>query len=169
MSMNSFSFKAEKKRRRSRRETDTQTQTDVSQLLDLHPEGATSQSKEASPPDLNLQKYEWQDPMGRRKTPRYELNLTVLISNHRKAFRSQTLNLSSGGLLLKDLLPEEFSQHPFDILMIHTTVDGEKLFFLVRGRALPGRLRGRQIQFESLGEGCESRLLELFEGLPAAA
>lgn|GEM_PF-2109095 len=124
-----------------------------------------------APVDLEKLKIHWpEDPgAGRRSAPRYKANMTVLISNYRKAFRTQTENISYSGLLLKDTLPEDFSRNFFDVIIIEELADGRKNYLFFRGRAIKSRLRTPRVVFESLAHNTEQRLQELFKALKPAS
>jgi hypothetical protein len=164
MSMNSFSF-------RSALSSSEPAEREITDLLELHPEG------EAFPVDrlktLSDQPYEILDlkrlreevdPDERRAAPRFEIRYTVLIANHLQAFRTQSQNISATGLLLKDVLPAEFSNHPFDIVIIQTDSSGARSFLFFRGKAVPGPLRSRRVQFDALTRESEIKLQKAMQG-----
>jgi hypothetical protein len=101
---------------------------------------------------------------GRRLAPRYEFKMTALICNHRRAFRTETENISLTGLLLKDTLPEDFSRHFFEVVIIAES-RGQKNYLFFRGRSLGERLRSPRIVFESVTPDTEHKLSEIFQSL----
>jgi hypothetical protein len=124
------------------------------------------EDQEFMPVDLSKLRTGWTDTsgMGRRKCPRYNIRLDVLICNYHKAFRTKTLDVSLTGLKLKDLLPEEFSNGFFDVMLIDENL-GEKTYILFRGRVVPGKFRTRRVVFESLAADSAADLMKLVEGL----
>lgn len=162
--MNSFSF-------RSSHRSDEPAEREITDLLELHPEGEAFPVKNLK--NLNDQPYEILDlkrlreevdPNERRAAPRFEIKYTVLIANHQQAFRTQSQNISATGLLLKDVLPAEFSNHSFDIVMIQTEPSGTRSFLFFRGKAVPGPLRSRRVQFDALTRDSELKLQKAMQG-----
>ncbi len=166
MPMNSFSFQ--------RATLDEQDfDLELSGILDCHNLSeflASKQSKhfqkfDFKPVNLDNLKNHWTDYRGRRIAPRFDLELTALICNHAKAFRSQTKNISLSGLCLCDLLPEDFSQGPFEVVLIEEDESGKKHYLLLRARAVQGKLRSGRIYFESITSYTEKQLFKLLAGL----
>jgi hypothetical protein len=117
------------------------------------------------PVNLNLLKKGWTDESGgRRRSPRYDLNVEVLICNHNRAFRTKTVDISLTGLQLTDPLPGEFSRGFLDIMLIEENL-GEKTYLLFRGKLVAGMLSGRRIAFESLAADSAEGLMRMVEGL----
>ena len=52
-----------------------------------------------------------------RKSPRYEVRLKVIISNKEKTFLSYTVNASSGGVMLEDMVPKEYFNSDTEIFI----------------------------------------------------
>lgn len=100
----------------------------------------------------------------RRAAPRFAMKMTVIICNHLKIFCSESENISMTGLLLKDTLPEDFSRHSFDVLLIEEIGD-KKNYLLFRGRAVEARLRTPRILFESHAVNCEAKIHSLLARL----
>jgi hypothetical protein len=166
MSMNSFSFRADLQNRQAYEE-------EISGLLELHQDGEVfpldpsknPKNLNYKPLDFSSLREEWEDPRGQRMAPRYELQMTVLIANHLKAFRTLSQNLSLTGLLLKDLLPTEFAEKVFDVVLIKTDASNKKTFFLFRGKAVGRSTRSRRVKFEAMAPDSEAKLRKLFQGL----
>lgn len=166
MTMNSFSLRLQQQR---------ELEEGLSGVLDQYKRGEEFTSsafrilKEINfePVDLKKLKIQWpEDPgAGRRTSPRFNASMTVLIFNHKKAFRSQTENISLSGLLLTDTLPEEFSKNYFDVVIIQETEAGRKNYLLFRGRAIQGRLRTPRVVFESLAHDSQQKLSKLCKNL----
>jgi len=165
MPMNSYSFRG------GGNHCCGSSEHEIEELLELHPEGEAfpvNPRHLANEPyqPLDIKRlYEEVDPNDRRGAPRYELQLTVLIANHCQAFRTQSRNVSATGLLLKDFLPEDFSKHTFDIILIQTHPTGQKSFFRFRGKAVEGPLRSRRVHFEATTRDTEHLLQQAFQGL----
>lgn len=119
------------------------------------------------PVDLERLKIKWPEDQkpGTRKAPRYDLHIQVLICNSSKVFRTETENISMSGLLLKDTLPEDFSRHAFDVILIEKDEPHEKKYILFRGRAAEGKLRTGRVYFELTAKDSEQKLAELIEQL----
>lgn len=102
------------------------------------------------------------DSMGRRQHVRFTGHITVVISNERSTFRTSTINISSGGAFLRDLIPHEFLSKPFDCLFIAEKSDGSREFLMVRGRALEFPLRSHRVQFMSIPAHMQEALHSIF-------
>ena len=114
----------------------------------------------------NLKESNWLDRgPARRRAPRYHLRLTVLVCNPFKTFRTESLNVSVAGVLLKDLMPDEFSRQPFEVLLIAESSDGKKTYMLFRGRSVDAPLRSNRVIFDSLTPDSEAKLTSLIEDL----
>jgi hypothetical protein len=122
MSMNSFSFRAEKLARSS--ETSSENSEGIDAFTSPDPEEMQNflqlKNLNFEPVDLSKLQKGWKDPAGagRRAAPRFKIQFTVLIANHQKAFRSVSENISATGILLKDILPIEFCDSTFDIVLV---------------------------------------------------
>jgi hypothetical protein len=119
------------------------------------------------PVDLERLKIKWPEDQkqGTRKAPRYNLSIPVLICNNNKVFRTETENISMSGLLLKDTLPEDFSRHAFDVILIEKDEPFEKKYLLFRGRAAEGKLRTERVYFELSAKDSQQKLSEMIEQL----
>ncbi len=144
MPMNSFCFRAEQPGR-------YRYEREKSELLNLYPE-ASLLSKDGP---------QWEVPHGRRQTERCSVQLTVLVANHLRAFRTECQNLSCGGLLLKEVLPIEFSKTLFDIILIQQTSHRNKNYVLFRGAMVGTTMLSRRIQFQSMTLDARARLNKL--------
>lgn len=102
------------------------------------------------------------DSMGRRQHARFSGHVTVVLSNERSTFRTSTVNISSGGACLRDLIPHEFLAKPFDCLFIAERSDDTKEYLLARGRALEFPLRSHRIQFVSAPADMQEALHSIF-------
>lgn len=167
MSMNSFSHRLALKQR-------AELEEELTGILDLHGNGdeftasAFRRLKDIKfePVDLAKLKKNWIETDGdRRFAPRFELKLTVLVCNHRKAFRTETMNVSVSGLLLKDVLPLEFSSSTFEVIVIEETAGRSKNYLLFRGKAVDGPIRTPRVIFESLAADTEAKLMALLSDL----
>jgi hypothetical protein len=130
--------------------------TDFASFFDSH---------KYEPVNLNHLEKGWTDEgVGRRRSPRYDLKVDVLICNQNRAFRTKTVDISLTGMQLSDLLPEEFSRGFLDIMLIGEHL-GKKTYLLFRGKIVAGKLRERRIVFESLASDSAEGLIRLIDGL----
>lgn len=102
------------------------------------------------------------DSMGRRQHVRFTGNITVVISNERSTFRTSTVNISSGGAFLRDLIPHEFLAKPFDCLFIAEKSDRSREYLMVRGKALEFPLRSHRVQFMTAPAHMQEALHSIF-------
>lgn len=167
MGMNSFSNRLALKQR-------AELEEELSGILDLHRNGDEFTASafrrlkniKFEPVDLSKLKNNWtENEDDRRIAPRFELKLTVLVCNHRKAFRTETKNVSVSGLLLKDVLPLEFSSNSFEVVVIEEVAGRSKNYLLFRGKAVAGPFRTPRVIFESLAADTEAKLLALLTNL----
>ncbi len=166
MSMNSFSS-------RSRNSKYKAMEEELSDLLNLHPEGESNQSTQLNTithlsfRDIDREKLQknWSDPQGRRVAQRHEVQLTVLVVTPNKSFRTQSENVSATGVLLRDILPEAIAQHKFEVVLIRTDDIGKKTFYIFRGHAVRSIPRTRRIQFDAMTAESEAKLQTLFKAL----
>lgn len=156
------------------REESVSEEIELTGLLNLHPEGSEFTSvgfdgifnTHFEPVDLALLRTNYGDhSQGRRVSPRYGLRVTVLISNHQRAFRTQTENASYAGLLIKDHLPESFHNGSFDVLLIDESRKDKKQYVLFRGKVVLGPKSSNRIVFEAFTNDSEKKLTELFSDL----
>lgn len=171
MSMNSFSSRPSRSRKKNRRDP---WEEEISELIDLNQNGEPLdptylthfQKPHFQPVDLEQFKKNWNDPKpGYRKSPRFALNLSVLVCNRFKTFRSESENISLSGILIKDLMPEEFSQEQFEIILIEENGESQNKYLLFRGKTIDGPLRTNRFKFDSLTPATELQLLELISTL----
>lgn len=168
MSMNSFSLRLADRSR-------AELEEELSGILDIHQDGdefnasAFRKLKDIKfePVDLEKLKNQVADAMtgNRRAAPRFEVKLTVLVCNHRRAFRTKTENVSMSGLLLKDLLPIEFSTNSFEVVLIEERENKPNNYLLFRGKAVEGPFRTPRVIFESVAADTEAKLNRLLLGL----
>lgn len=105
--------------------------------------------------------------LGRRSAPRYALKLEVVLMTSKKSFKSATENISEVGALLKDVLPIEFVDRVFEILIIFQE-GNKKEYFLFHGRTAGGALLSPRLRFvKSMGNSSQ-RLNQLIETLSPA-
>jgi hypothetical protein len=116
-------------------------------------------------------KYEGFAGLGRRIAPRFSLNLSVVIMNHKgSSFRTESLNISESGALLKDMLPPNFMDSTFEILITYTcpeTKTPQRLMFT--GEAVGGPLRTPRVSFKSSANKTAELLQSLFVDLTPIA
>lgn len=170
MSMNSFSLRGSSSDRHK-----NLFEEEVSELLNLHPDGtefeancfAPLKNLEYDTVNLDLlKKPGWQDPeSGRRNVPRYDLSLTVLIGTYFKAFRTKSTNISLSGLLLQDDIPDDFTRDKFDVVIIQDVSPTRKNYMMFRGRAIQTFNRTRRIILLESQSGASERLSYLFSFL----
>jgi hypothetical protein len=90
----------------------------------------------------------YNDPEGRRKAPRFEVKMTVVIYSANRSFRAQTLNVSAGGVMLDKILPEGFGSEKLDILLISEEENQEKKsYFMMKGESVGAPLRSNRVKF----------------------
>lgn len=167
MSMNSFSS-------RKHNENTQRWEDELSGLIDINLDGdpigaeyfSRFRSLKFQPVNLDSLRKDWNDnSRGRRKSPRFNLQLTVLVCNCFKTFRTQSENISLSGILLKDLMPDDFSRHSLEILLIAENGDTQKTYLLFKGRAVDAPMRSNRVVFDSLTPDSETKLLGLIEDL----
>lgn len=92
----------------------------------------------------------YKDPAGRRFAPRYDIDLTVVLYTADRSFRTTTRNISAGGALLADVIPESFSQLVFDVLfMVLDPATGAKKYIMVRGQSVGMGSNVNRIRFNA--------------------
>jgi len=108
------------------------------------------------------------DPQGkgRRVSPRYAKDLTVVIYTNNQSFRTSTVNISAGGAMLKDVLPREFQYGKLEILFIHEEPDSkQKQYFMFKGEAVANNGPTSRIQFLSATQAAQDALSHLLAHL----
>lgn len=188
MGMNAISMKAaaaaetsesssKRRKRRSRRrearvEESAHYQTDEFSITVL--EGLDynilKQLSEATFKPVNLEelkkRYEHVGGLGRRIAPRFALKMSTVVFNSKGSFKTETMNISSSGVLLRDTLPDTFMNGDFDILLIHENPDsGQKSHLLFRGEAVGGPLRSGRVTFRSAAKSAVELLHKLFSDM----
>lgn len=89
----------------------------------------------------------YHDPKGRRLAPRHDVQLTVVLYTSSKSFRTTTQNISAGGAMLRDELPQSFGSDQFDILFIYEDPAAQKKrYFMMKGQAVGSSAAAIQIQ-----------------------
>ena len=115
-------------------------------------------------------KYSAYEGLGRRIAPRFCLKMTAVVLNHKMSFRTESINISESGVLLKDLLPQDMMKEPFEIVLIHEDDQtGTKTHLLFQGEAVGGPLRTPRITFKAAVEKSQERLLDLVQDLTPLA
>ena len=122
---------------------------------------------------LDMQKLQASKPMrkhgDRRIAPRFSVEVTVLIVTAQKSFRTASENISESGILLKDLLPPDFMNSPFEVLIFEKQQERASMMF--RGHAVGGPLRTRRVTFKATNPQSQQNLGQLLadrEPLPSA-
>lgn len=170
MSMNSFSSP----KRRSRNDNLGMSHNETSELIDINLDGEPPtleyfrrfKSPDFQPVNLEEFKKNWNDPgPGFRKSPRFDLRFRVLVCNRFKTFSSQSENISLSGILIKDLMPEEFCKDPFEIVLIEEMPESENKYWLFHAKSIDGPMRSNRLMFEALNPTSELKLLELIANL----
>ncbi len=64
-----------------------------------------------------------------RKSPRFDLRIKVILSNKEKTFLSYTQNVSTSGVLLEDVIPNDFFQSESTDIFISSPKKNEFLAF----------------------------------------
>ncbi len=113
---------------------------------------------------IRIEDYTDPAPQGRRIAPRFPVELEIIILTQTKSFRTQSINVSSSGALLKDPLPEEFMKANLDIIIVRTK-GSSKRRLLFRGTAVGGPLRSSRITFEACVKDADEELKEAFQDL----
>lgn len=108
---------------------------------------------------------EWKHGSSANFNPPHSIQVTVLIANHLKAFRTKSERLSDAGLFIKDLLPIEFSQHYFEVVLIHEDLRGQKTFYCLKGKASQGPMRTRRILLETITPSSDGHLRKIIQTL----
>lgn len=174
MGMNSFSWKmdllAARRKKRSSEETDsitiTKTLTQLEGLSQETMRDLRGQPLEAIDLDFLKKKYADTPNLGRRVAPRFELKLSVVAFSASQSFRTESLNISETGALLKDSLPLSFFNQPFEILFTYENPrTGSKHHLLFNAKAVSGA----RISFQSAAETAKASLQTLFHGLEPIA
>ncbi len=185
MSMNAISTKLallesdsspQRRSRRRRDSSDDLTFTDASMTLlgDISSEELKA-LREGPQQIIDLEhlkrKYDGFAGLGRRIAPRFPLNLSVVIVNHKgSSFRTQSLNISESGALLKDMLPPNFMDSIFEILITYTCPQAKTPRHLMfTGQAVGGPLRTPRVSFKSSANKTAELLQTLFADLTPIA
>jgi hypothetical protein len=170
MSMNSFSLRAERQHYQS-------FEQEAPELLQLCVEGDPSpreskrrgKGRKSKSLDLSAFQDHWDESNGQHLVPHNDLQLTVLIADHFRAFRTRCEDVTTAGLLLRDLIPEEFLDKDFDLVLIRKEGPEKKSFFFFRARAAGKCLQSRRIQFGSMTSEMERKLRQLYQKLCISA
>lgn len=83
----------------------------------------------------------------RRRHPRFDARLTAVVYTATGSFRTQTANVSEGGLKLGDRLPAEFRHVGLEVLMIAEKADGPFEYYLFKAKAVGPHDDGHRLQF----------------------
>jgi hypothetical protein len=143
---------------------------EVTDLMDLtlYQEALAGPPTDSQMVDLGTLTMNWRDPKGRRGAPRYNLKRTILVSNYQRAFRTQIENISLTGARLKDILPADFLNVPFDIVLIDEQENQQKTYLNFRGRAVQTEQKSNRVVFDSITDLTANRLTELVGNLTPA-
>ena len=169
MSMNSHSSGPKKKSAaRKLRSQDDSENNEVSELLNLFPEGSEQELKELTkeiylPLDLGKTKSGWSDKDGTRGSPRKEIKMTVLIVHFQTSFRTESVNLSLKGVLIRDSLPAELLNQTFDLVLIHELDQNRKEFIMFQGRAIRDSMQVHRIEFVTMKADSVKKLERLLK------
>lgn len=105
----------------------------------------------------------------RRAAPRFHLELTAILSNGYKTFRTKTVDVSFTGILLKDVVPEDFVQSIIEIVIKDESEKNKVRYFHFRGRMInEGPSRTRRLSFQAMTKESEKHLLEILDDLTVA-
>ncbi len=167
MSMNSFSFFAR---------SDSALNAEISGLFDLNKaEGEVypashkvNELKKVNykPVQMDKLKKKFSDPYEKRRSAtRYDLRLSILICNHKKAVRSKCENISLSGIKITEDLPTEFGDGFFDVIIIQENFPQLKKHLLFRGRMVGGNTASKRIYFESIAKDSQNQLFKLIKEL----
>jgi hypothetical protein len=175
MSMNAISAKMERNRARARRKLREQYDDEYTDELNLNVEADGISGKEfrnlrkkkheSVDLDALKKKYQGMD-LGRRIAPRFPINMSVVVFSQNTSFRTESLNISATGVLLKDLLPASFMEAPIEVLFIYENPrTGHKQHMLFGAMAVGGPLRSARVTFKSSVHQSAELLEGLFVGL----
>lgn len=84
------------------------------------------------------------------------------MNNRGASFRTESLNISESGALLKDMLPTNFMDTSFEVLITYNCPETKKQQRLMfTGEAVGGPLRSSRVSFKSSA----NKTAELLQGL----
>lgn len=103
----------------------------------------------------------YEDPQGRRLAERFEISLPVVVYSLNRSFRTTSINVSAGGVLLSQGLPGTFTSGEVQALFVTELTPGRKEYFMVSGSIVdPFR-----IQFTSATAASKEALQKLIQNL----
>lgn len=110
----------------------------------------------------------YRDPKGRRAAPRHDVTITVVLYTQNSSFRTSTLNISAGGAMLQDSLPQSFNLHIFDILFIYEDKNlSRKRYFMMKGETVGADAKTNRIQFKGANPSTKESFYKFVEELAA--
>ncbi|MEY4615982.1 MAG: hypothetical protein RJB66_942 [Pseudomonadota bacterium] len=129
-----------------------ETADESNEFRDFHGDDLTF-SRPPKPPALGL-------GVDRRRSARVTKKIEVIIASGGKSFRTQTVNLSSSGVLLDKAIPFDLKSGPFEIVFIIDSPAGKKQF------AFQGKVSGdlqdrRRLVFSDLTSKTQKMLNDL--------
>ncbi len=104
--------------------------------------------------------------LGRRSTQRYSLQMTALIVSQVSTFRTTTVNISTAGVLLAEVVPSHLIGKEFEFLLIDERASGNDKYLRFKASAIGGKFTQR-IQFLSSSPETQERLGQLLQDLTA--
>lgn len=108
----------------------------------------------------------YRDPQGRRAAPRHDVEITVVLYTQNSSFRTSTLNVSAGGAMLQDTLPQSFNLHVFDILFIYEDKKASrKRYFMMKGQSVGTDPKTNRIQFKGANPSTKESFHKFVEEL----
>jgi|GEM_PF-6542314 len=99
-------------------------------------------------------------PSDRRVATRHDANLETVIFHKGVSFRTKTLNISTTGALLADIIPASYVDQVLEVVFVRQTGQSRE-FFMFKGKALGSPLRSPRIQFLQMSVESEKKLLSL--------
>lgn len=105
---------------------------------------------------------------GRRVAPRYGINLSVILYTVTKSFRTNSVNVSASGVLLKDHVPEEFMKETFDVVFVDQN-SKDRRYMVFRAKVVGGPVKSDRITFLSSISNSQEVLMNVLDDLTPLA
>jgi hypothetical protein len=162
---------ARQKREPVEEDTVTQTMTrtvytDFDKSVDAQQNGYWAKDFSIQDVNMNQKKVQLQDlaHSERRKKPRHDLRIEVILFTEKKSFKTTSTNISITGILLNEEMPKDMLNHPLQVILINKldpNPSTNKLFF--DGKIAGDILNPRRVSFLNMTDEMVKKLDSLFE------
>ena len=111
-------------------------------------------------------RYENISDLGRRSAPRFNAQVLAIVYTATLSFRTASVDLSETGACFRELLPENFTKEPLEILFVHENEEGQRQYLLFSGEAIGGPVRTPRVSFKSSAPQAAEALRGLLAQFP---